>query len=132
MLFVLRVGHFGIFISDLFWRWYSTYWWYQSITLHSLFLTFFYLVVPRNLSLMFLISIIYNSFSKYLLSAPYEPWLFYICGIHTAVNKTAISVLAAAAAKSLQSCPTLCNPTDGSPPGSAAPGILEARTLQCA
>ena len=36
---------------------------------------------------------------------------------------------AAAAAKSLQSCPTLCDPTDGSPPGSAFPGILQARTL---
>ena len=34
----------------------------------------------------------------------------------------------AAAAKSLQSCPTLCNPIDGSPPGSAIPGILQART----
>ena len=37
---------------------------------------------------------------------------------------------AAAAAKSLQSCPTLCNPIDGSPPGSPAPGILQARTLE--
>ena len=37
---------------------------------------------------------------------------------------------AAAAAKSLQSCPTLCNPMDGSPPGSAVPGILQARTLE--
>ena len=35
-----------------------------------------------------------------------------------------------AAAKSLQSCPTLCDPTDGSPPGSAVPGILQARTLE--
>ena len=35
----------------------------------------------------------------------------------------------AAAAKSLQSCPTLCNPKDGSPPGSAVPGILQARTV---
>ena len=35
---------------------------------------------------------------------------------------------AAAAAKSLQSCPTLCGPTDGSPPGSDIPGILQART----
>ena len=34
----------------------------------------------------------------------------------------------AAAAKSLQSCPTLCNPIDGSPPGSSVPGILQART----
>ena len=38
--------------------------------------------------------------------------------------------LAAAAAKSLQSCPTLCNPRDGSPPGSANPGILQVRTLE--
>ena len=37
---------------------------------------------------------------------------------------------AAAAAKSLQSCPTLCNPIDGSPPGSPIPGILQARVLE--
>ena len=37
---------------------------------------------------------------------------------------------AAAAAKSLQSCPTLCDPRDGSPPGSPVPGILQARTLE--
>ena len=36
----------------------------------------------------------------------------------------------AAAAKSLQSCPTLCDPTDGSPPSSPVPGILKARTLE--
>ena len=36
----------------------------------------------------------------------------------------------AAAAKSLQSCPTLCDPIDGSPPGSPVPGILNARTLE--
>ena len=36
----------------------------------------------------------------------------------------------AAAAKLLQSCPTLCDPIDGSPPGSAVPGILQARTLE--
>ena len=40
------------------------------------------------------------------------------------------SVKTAAAAKSLQSCPTLCGPIDGSPPGSAVPGILQARTLE--
>ena len=38
--------------------------------------------------------------------------------------------MAAAAAKSLQSCPTLCDPMDCSPPGSAVPGILQARTLE--
>ena len=37
---------------------------------------------------------------------------------------------AAAAAKSLQSCPTLCDPIDGSPRGSPVPGILQARTLE--
>ena len=41
-------------------------------------------------------------------------------------NNTAAS----AAAKSLQSCPTLCDPIDSSPPGSPIPGILQARTLE--
>ena len=40
------------------------------------------------------------------------------------------SVAATATAKSLQSCPTLCDPIDGSPPGSPVPGILQARTLE--
>ena len=43
---------------------------------------------------------------------------------------TAWTNLSAAAAKSLQSCPTLFNPIEGSPPGSAVPGILQARTLE--
>ena len=47
------------------------------------------------------------------------------------VTTSTFSPSAAAAAKSLQSCPTLCNPIDGSPPGSAVPGILQARTLIC-
>ena len=41
-----------------------------------------------------------------------------------------VAMSAAAAAKSLQSCPTLCDPVDGSPPGSPIPGILQARTLE--
>ena len=41
-----------------------------------------------------------------------------------------VIVAAAAAAKSLQSCPTLCDSIDGSPPGSPVPGILQARTLE--
>ena len=41
-----------------------------------------------------------------------------------------VGLHAAAAAKSLQSCPTLCDPIDGSPSGSCAPGILQARTLE--
>ena len=41
-----------------------------------------------------------------------------------------VMLVSAAAAKSLQSCPTLCDPRDGSPPGSPVPGILQARTLE--
>ena len=49
---------------------------------------------------------------------------------NSAVAKQNKYVAAAAAAKSLQSCPTLCNPTDGSPQGSPIPGILQARTVE--
>ena len=45
------------------------------------------------------------------------------------VNSKAAAA-AATAAKSLQSCPTLCDPIDGGPPGSPVPGILQARTLE--
>ena len=45
-------------------------------------------------------------------------------------NITQAELFAAAAAKSLQSCPTLCDPIDCSPPGSRVPGILQARTLE--
>ena len=49
-----------------------------------------------------------------------------LTGIRVIISEEA----AAAAAKSLQSCPTLCDPIDGSPPGSPVPGILQARTLE--
>ena len=45
-------------------------------------------------------------------------------------QRTLNSVFAAATANSLQSCPTLCDPIDGSPAGSPVPGILKARTLE--
>ena len=45
-------------------------------------------------------------------------------------NMFVLNSAAAAAAKLLQSCPTLCDPRDGSPPGSPVPGILQARTLE--
>ena len=54
------------------------------------------------------------------ISIVYPSWHFFMLQI----------TAAAAAAKSLQSCPTLCDPIDGSPPGSAIPGILQARTLE--
>ena len=46
------------------------------------------------------------------------------------INQDNIILNVAAAAKPLQSCPTLCDPRDGSPPGSPVPGILQARTLE--
>ena len=46
------------------------------------------------------------------------------------LGRKVMTNLAAAAAKSLQSCPTLCDPIDGSPPGSPVPGILQARILE--
>ena len=45
-------------------------------------------------------------------------------------KKPAVPYVAATAAKSLQSCPTLCDPIDGSPPGFPVLGILQARTLE--
>ena len=65
---------------------------------------------------------------------------FYICTFHhiwdflAIISSNSPSTLfsspAAAAAKSHQSCPTLCDPINGSPPGSSIPGILQARTLE--
>ena len=48
----------------------------------------------------------------------------------TSFSQHLCSPAAAATAKSLQSCPTLCDPIDSSPPGSPVPGILQARTLE--
>ena len=50
--------------------------------------------------------------------------------VRSEIVKLKAAAAAAAATKSLQSCLTLCGPTDGSPPGSPIPGILQARTLE--
>ena len=55
------------------------------------------------------------------------PGAFYT---QTGKKNPGLNRIAAAAAKSLQSCPTLCDPTDSSPSGSAVPGIFQARTLE--
>ena len=55
-----------------------------------------------------------------------DPSLPNVCSKPTVEKHTYYST----AAKSLQSCPTLCDPIDGSPPGSPVPGILQARTLE--
>jgi len=54
----------------------------------------------------------------------------YPCACQATALFPLVIYLLAAAAKSLQSCLTLCDPIDGSPPGSPVPGILQARTLE--
>ena len=70
-----------------------------------------------------------NSFNKAIFLTKQHPgkliYVYYSLSLRN-VN----SVAAAAAAKSLQSCPTLCDPIDGSPSGFPVPGILQARTLE--
>ena len=68
---------------------------------------------------------------NYLRSLRYHIISYYVVSLRTDAHKIhLLPILAAAAAKSLQSCPTLCNPIDGSPLGSPVPGILQARTLE--
>ena len=56
-------------------------------------------------------------------------WYYFLL-IFGLLSLSLYTCIAAAAAKSLQLCPTLCNPKDGGPPGSPVPGILQARTLE--
>ena len=65
---------------------------------------------------------LWQSTSENFLVAAGELWHSSLC--------VEVFSAAAAAAKSLQSCPTLCDPIDGSPPGSPVPGIHQARTLE--
>ena len=69
----------------------------------------------------------------------FSPWCCFftkliLVGVYLLYNfvigSTVVVVSGTAAVKSLQSCPTLCDPIDGSPPGSEVPGILQARTLE--
>ena len=61
---------------------------------------------------------------------PYCRWIFYCVSHQGSPRRPAAAAAAATTTKSLQSCPTLCDPIDGSPPGSIVPGILQARTLE--
>ena len=71
-----------------------------------------------------------------LFSSDNCPWFlishFQLCGSGERIPFCfwKLMFIAATAAKSLQSCPTLCDPINGSPPGSPVPGILQARTLE--
>ena len=64
--------------------------------------------------------------------SPWKPFEYEVLflTLETATDYSFSLLAAAAAAKSLQSCPTLCYPIDGNPPGSPVPGILQARILE--
>ena len=70
-------------------------------------------------------SVVFETASKYCISDSFVDYDGYSIS-----SKGFLPTVAAAAAKSLQLCPTLCDPIDGSPPGSPVPGILQARTLE--
>ena len=77
-----------------------------------------------------------GSFIFTSLAFQWGPQIIHITTIHLTTSSfnfcriTNTFIAAAAAAESLQSCPTLCNPRDSSPPGSPIPRILQARTLE--
>ena len=82
--------------------------------------------IPLLILNLFYFKVDYTNFYKCEL----QVFGLYTCETYELVrrkNKHSSSVIAA---KSLQSCPTLCDPRDGSPPGSPVPGILKARTLE--
>ena len=72
-------------------------------------------------------STLYNAEGTVLIQA-YDKWISKVYVLTKKIICPFHEVLAAA--KSLQSCPTLCDPIDGSQPGSPIPGILQARTLE--
>ena len=78
-----------------------------------------------EMTLFFKAALYSSTFSKHTQLCTYESVLILLLG-----NLLGHVFLRAAAAKPLQSCPTLCDPIDGSLPGSAVPGILQARTLE--
>ena len=85
-------------------------------------------ITPPTPELMYPVTKLWTSDLLHLI-----PWFTSLFGKNTSsvfLKKEYIIYAAAVAAKSLQSCPTLCDPIDGSPPGSPIPGILQARTLE--
>ena len=60
----------------------------------------------------------------------FEIYVSFVLSFKLLLDFSFVLLYAAAPAKSLQSCPTLCDPINGSPPGSPIPGILRARTLE--
>ena len=72
----------------------------------------------------------YSAFSKFSLYIGTSQFMYCWSLAWRILSINLLTYAAAAAAKSLQSCPTLCDPIDSSPPGSEIPGILQARALE--
>ena len=81
------------------------------------------LIAVGAVSEMLHIGLVYSPENMFLKKKKQTWWSVKMCSF-------SLKPLAAAAAKSLQSCPTLCDPIDSSPPGSPVPGILQKRTLE--
>ena len=81
-------------------------------------------------SITFKLELIQLSLINYEKGNYIQTWFFKKMQLLTRLSLSQWCIAAAAAAKSIQSCPTLCDPIDGSQPGSAIPGILQARTLE--
>ena len=107
-------------------------WWYNSIFIVYYFYVLMFLLwwSPHT----FLPISIFYYFQKVVLGLWFNPPVSTLVDKITKEGEWLLLVhclqAAAAAAKSLQSCPILCNPRDGSPPGSSVPGILQARILE--
>ena len=98
----------------------------------------YYLSYQRSCSVIWIHNnfslIIYSLITYFLTNYLYMGGFQFFAFFNTVMGSIHIAkywyAAAAAAAKSLQSCPTLCDPIDSSPPGSPVPGILQARTLE--
>ena len=78
------------------------------------------------------VAIFFSRGSSWPVDPTHASWIGRRVLYHWIIREASVCVVAAAAtaAKLLQSCPTLCDPIDGGPPGSLIPGILQARTLE--
>ena len=88
------------------------------------------LVLKQNCLLLRLLTIFLVLIITVYFPAYFSQTFIFLDFLRYLIDLTSSLAAAAAAAKSLQSCPTLCDPIDGSPPGSPVPGILQARTLE--
>ena len=88
------------------------------------------LVLKQNCLLLRLLTIFLVLIITVYFPAYFSQTFIFLDFLRYLIDLTSSLAAAAAAAKSLQLCPTLCDPIDGSPPGSPVPGILQARTLE--